>query len=129
VCVVPYPVTRTLEAIANETVVFIVEGERTSTTSLKLGIVATCNAGGANKWHHDTPLTSKAPMSSSSPTMMTRAGSTPRGLPFRWQPRARVAPDASDLPPKGDISNWIEAGGTAEQLWALVEQAPDWKPQ
>ena len=30
-----------------------------------------------------------------------------------------------DLPEKGDISNWIEAGGTAEQLWALVEQAQE----
>jgi Protein of unknown function (DUF3631) len=33
------------------------------------------------------------------------------------------------LPEKGDASAWIDAGGTAEQLWALIEQAPDWQPK
>jgi hypothetical protein len=28
-----------------------------------------------------------------------------------------------DLPPKGDVSDWLDAGGTAEQLLRLVEQA------
>jgi hypothetical protein len=30
------------------------------------------------------------------------------------------------LPDKGDASDWIAAGGTAEQFWALVEAAPEW---
>src|SRR5260370_35371328 len=30
------------------------------------------------------------------------------------------------LPPKGDVSNWISAGGTVEQFWQLVETALDW---
>ena len=33
-----------------------------------------------------------------------------------------------DLPAKGDVKNWLEAGGTREQLDALVETAQDWKP-
>ena len=32
-----------------------------------------------------------------------------------------------DLPPKGDVVDWANAGGTREQLDALVEQAQDWK--
>jgi len=32
------------------------------------------------------------------------------------------------LPPKGDGSDWLDAGGTAETLRALVDQAPAWKP-
>jgi hypothetical protein len=32
-----------------------------------------------------------------------------------------------DLPPKGDVSNWIEAGGTAEDWWALEAQATEWR--
>ena len=31
------------------------------------------------------------------------------------------------LPAKGDASDWITAGGTAEQLWKLAEQAPEWR--
>jgi putative DNA primase/helicase len=34
--------------------------------------------------------------------------------------RTLVLPGA---PPKGDVSDWINAGGTADQLWALVEQS------
>ena len=33
------------------------------------------------------------------------------------------------LPPKGDVSDWIKAGGTREQLDLLIEHAPDWQPQ
>ncbi len=31
-------------------------------------------------------------------------------------------------PDKGDISDWLAAGGTGEKLKALVEALPDWKP-
>jgi hypothetical protein len=33
-----------------------------------------------------------------------------------------------NLPPKGDVSDWLDAGGTREQFDALVEQAVDWQP-
>ena len=32
------------------------------------------------------------------------------------------------LATKGDVRDWLAAGGTPEQLDALVEQAPDWQP-
>lgn len=32
------------------------------------------------------------------------------------------------LPEKGDVSDWLEAGGTAEELLALVEKVPAWQP-
>ena len=32
------------------------------------------------------------------------------------------------LATKGDVRDWLAAGGTREQLDALVEQAPDWQP-
>jgi hypothetical protein len=32
------------------------------------------------------------------------------------------------LPPKGDVSDWLEAGDTAERLMQLAEQAPEWEP-
>ena len=39
-----------LEAVATGQPVFVVEGEKDVETARKLNIVATCNAGGANKW-------------------------------------------------------------------------------
>jgi hypothetical protein len=32
------------------------------------------------------------------------------------------------LPPKGDIIDWANSGGTVEQLHALIEHAPHWLP-
>ena len=32
----------------------------------------------------------------------------------------------SECPPKGDISDWIAAGGTSEKLLELIEALPDW---
>ena len=34
----------------------------------------------------------------------------------------------SGLPPKGDVTDWFEAGGTPEQLQALVRAAPVYVP-
>jgi hypothetical protein len=33
-----------------------------------------------------------------------------------------------DLGPKGDVTNWIEAGGTVDQLQRIIENVPDWQP-
>lgn len=33
-----------------------------------------------------------------------------------------------DLPAKGDVRDWLAAGGTREHLDALVDAAPDWQP-
>ncbi|MGI8477528.1 MAG: hypothetical protein ACR2OO_14330, partial [Thermomicrobiales bacterium] len=32
------------------------------------------------------------------------------------------------VPDKGDLSDWLDAGGTIEQLRALPKQSPDWTP-
>ena len=32
------------------------------------------------------------------------------------------------LPKKGDVGDWIVAGGTAEKLAVLVTEAPQWEP-
>ena len=42
--------------------------------------------------------------------------------------RAGTGDRVPGLPEKGDIGNWLEAGGTREQLDALVETAQDWRP-
>ena len=40
--------------------------------------------------------------------------------------RARSVVELPDLPPKGDVSDWLDTGGTAEALQALIDKAPFW---
>src|SRR5262249_44795964 len=40
---------------------------------------------------------------------------------------AKIVP-LPNLPPKGDVCDFLDAGGTVEQLRALVDAAPGWPP-
>ena len=127
--VVPYRLPEIQEASASERPVFIVEGEKDVDNLTKLGIVATCNAGGAGKWRvehaeylkgadviivpdNDAPGRQHAESVAASLTGVAA--------------RVRIL-TLPDLPPKGDVSNWIEAGGATEDWWALVEEATEWR--
>ena len=124
----PYRSPDVLEAISAGQPVFVVEGEKDANNGTELGIVATCNAGGAGKWKPQHAAYLKGgdvivvpDNDSAGRDHAEMVARTLDGIAVRV--RLLVLPG---LPPKGDLSNWIEAGGTAEQLWALVEQAHDW---
>lgn len=123
---VPYRLPELVEAIASERTVFIVEGEKDVENLAKLGIVATCNAGGAGKWPDGwaeiftdadvviIPDNDQAGRDHAA--LVARSlGDAPRHLRLLTLP---------DLPLKGDVSDWMAAGGSAEALHALAEKAP-----
>jgi hypothetical protein len=127
---VPYHLPEVLEAIANEQPVFIVEGEKDVESLAKLGSAATCNAGGAGKWKpkhseylRDADVVIIPDNDKSGRDHAQQVASSLTAI----AKRIRIV-ELPGLADKGDVSDWISAGGTAEQLWALVEQAPDWKP-
>jgi hypothetical protein len=150
---VPYRLPELVEAIAAEHTVFIVEGEKDADNLAKWNVPATCNAGGAGKWPDQlTPFFRDADVviiPDNDPQSKNRDGSLsfyPAHHPeFPNQPvhpgqdhaelvarrlhgvarRIRVL-NLPNLPPKGDVSDWIAAGGTAEQFYALADAAPDW---
>lgn len=35
----------------------------------------------------------------------------------------------SDCPPKADVTDWADAGGTADKLYEIAERTPDWQPE
>jgi hypothetical protein len=128
---VPYRLPEIIEAIAQEKTVFIVEGEKDANNLWKWGVPATCNPGGAGKWRNelaehfrgadivlvpdnDEPGRKHADL----------VGASLKGTAARV--RLLVLPD---LPAKGDVTNWIESGGTPEDLDQLVKGAPEWSPQ
>lgn len=124
---VPYRLFELRATVAHNRV-FIVEGEKDVDRLAAVGLVATCNAGGAGKW----------------PDALSGhfAGCDVALLPDNDEPgRAhaeRVAAALSGvaasirvvelpgLPPKGDVSDWIDAGGTAADLARLANAAPLW---
>lgn len=112
--------------------VFIVEGEKDADrlASLSPPLVATTNAGGAGKW--------------SDAFSYHLRGRAVVILPDNDDPGRKHAEDVAqslrgiaasirvvllpNLAPKGDVSDWLVAGGTRDVLLALVAAAPEWTP-
>lgn len=125
-----YRLPEVMAAVGDGRPVFIVEGEKDVHTLERLGLVATCNPGGAGKW-----LKSYAPsfrladvviLPDNDPPGRDHAEMVAKTLKGHAK-RIRVV-RLSDLPPKGDVTDWVEAGGTVEDLLRVVDAAPDWEP-
>ena len=110
---------------------FVVEGEK-DVHSLydKLGLFATCNAGGAGKWQASY---SKSLMGAN--VIILPDNDTPGRDHAQKAARALQGYAKSirllelpNIPDKGDVSDWIAAGGTREQLQELANSCPEWEP-
>jgi len=126
-----YRLPELMEALALERRVFVVEGEKDVENLARLGIVATCNPGGAGKWRDAyadqlvgaevvvLPDHDKAGRDHAEAVARSLVGKTAR---------VRLL-ELSGLPDKGDVTDWLTQGGTGDGLNALVEAAPDWTAQ
>ncbi|WP_456856616.1 AAA family ATPase [Bradyrhizobium sp. USDA 4501] len=153
---VPYRLPELMEAIANGHTVFVVEGEKDVDNCAKHGIVATTNPGGVGKWSDgltsffhgaDVVILQDNDPQAKNPEPPQGDGA------LRWHPDGRpvlpgqdhaqdVAKSLSgtaarvrvldlarhwpDMPPKGDVSDWLASGGTSASLHALADATPDW---
>lgn len=121
---IPYRLPELLQA--EHDAVLIVEGEKDADRLAALGFIATTNAGGAEKWSSDLDQYFQ--------------GREVFIFPDNDDPGRRHAKQVSDhlatvarsirvvnlpgLPEKGDVSNWLAAGGSAEELGRLMADAP-----
>jgi hypothetical protein len=125
-----YRLPEVLEAIAGEHTVFIVEGEKDADRLWRLHIPATCNAGGAGKWKSDYAEAFRGAdvviIPDNDDTGRDHAETVARSL-HKVAERVRVL-DLVSLPRKGDVSDWIDAGASREDLYELVETATDGRP-
>lgn len=122
---VPFHLPQLLAADLGE-YLYIVEGEKDVLRLESLGLVATTNAGGAGKWPSElTPhFTGRK--------VIILPDNDEAGRNHADKVRSALAGAAAEvrvlelpnLPPKGDVSDWLNAGGTLEQLRGLTEQAP-----
>jgi KaiC/GvpD/RAD55 family RecA-like ATPase len=111
-------------------VVFVVEGERDALTMERLGLVATCNSGGAGKFKPEL-----VPHFTGKHVAVLGDNDEP-GRAHQLKVAALLAPVAKslkivelpDLPVKGDVTDYINAGGTVEQIRELYRKAQPWTP-
>ncbi|MFO0809601.1 MAG: AAA family ATPase [Gemmataceae bacterium] len=107
--------------------VFVCEGEKDVDTLIEHGLVATTAAGGAGAaWGEEyvnalagRPVCLVPDNDDAGRQYMNRVAAALKGRTagdILWL-------DLPDLPPKGDVSDWFAAGGTAEQLLTLGSRA------
>ena len=107
--------------------VFIAEGEKDCDNLGELGLVATCNHGGAGRWSPDISryLANRRVVILPDNDEPGRAHA--RGVAAKLAGIAasiRVI-ELPGLPPKGDVSDWLAAGGSADGLDRLAASAAD----
>ncbi len=121
---VPYHLPELLAA-PEDALVFVVEGEKDVLSLEQHGMVATCNAAGAGKWTdaHAKHLKGRR--------VAVLPDNDDAGRKHAEQVRKTLRDIAAEvhvielpgLPEKGDISDWLAAGGTADELLRLVAEA------
>lgn len=147
---VPYRLPEMMEDIAAGYAIYVVEGEKDVDNLRAIGVPATCNAGGAGKWPDELTehfrdadvilLPDNDPQAENSrgeplwhedgrPQLPGQDHADQVGSHLHGVARSVRFLHLPDLPPKGDASDWLAAGGTAEALYDLVErQGRAWAP-
>jgi hypothetical protein len=125
-----YRLPEVLKAVQRGETVFIPEGEKDVDNLARLGLAATTAPMGAGKWRdyysgwlkdancviltdNDDPGRKHAKQVAQS--LYGKAASV------------KVL-ELPGLPAKGDVSDWLAAGGTKEELLKLAAEAPAWEP-
>ena len=122
----PYSLPELIEAIAENRTVFVVEGEKDVDALAEIGVVASCNPGGANKWQDElTPHFRGANV-----VIIPDADAPGRDHAKLVANKLNgIAGSIRILElPKKDASDWLAAGGTSAELFKLADAAPARKP-
>ena len=137
-----YRLPKVMAAVAAGQTIHVVEGEKDADNLVKkLGLVATCNCGGAGKWlpegHRNWKLYHREYSKSlQGAHVVILPDNDDPGRKHAEAVKTALEGIAADvkvihlpgLPAKGDVSDWIAAGGTAEELKKLIENPPPEPP-
>mgnify|MGYP002624088587 CR=1 FL=1 len=124
-----YRLPELLAADPSETI-FICEGEKDADALTDLGLVATCNPGGAGKWQSQfadglrgQPIVI---LPDNDPSGEKHAQTVATAL--HGHAALLKVVELPGLPPGGDVSDYLNSGKTKADLLAVVDAAPEWKP-
>jgi hypothetical protein len=120
-----YRLPQVVKAIADSQTVYLVEGEKDADNLNALGLTATTNPGGAGMWSKDYTEALRGAhviiLPDNHEAGMQHAEKVEQKL--RNAAASVVTVHLPDLSPEGDVSDWIAAGGTRDQLESLVAAA------
>lgn len=119
-----FKLPKVIEAIRQDVTVYIVEGEKDVLSMEALGFVATCNSGGAGKWRESFSKYFGDSKVIILPDNDDRGREHARLVASTLKETAteiRIL-DLPGLPQKGDVSDWVESGGTREKLDSLIAE-------
>lgn len=128
---VPYRLPQLAAAPANQSVI-VVEGEKDADRLARLGLIATTNSGGAGEWptapeylewFRGREVIVLIDNDKSGHEHGAKVAASLQGIAA--EVRVVLLPG---LPSKGDVSDWLDAGGTVEELQEIVEHSPTWPP-
>lgn len=122
---VPYCLPRLIHAEHDE-IVFICEGEKDADNLNAAGLIATCNAGGANKWKDSlTPFFADRRVvilpdnDDAGRKHIDLVASKLHGVAASVKV-LELSHHWAEITHKGDVTDWLNAGHTASELLALV---------
>jgi len=131
---VPYMLPQLIAAAA-ATPIYIVEGEKDCDNLAKVGFVATCNSEGADggsgkKWTSDLNQHFKDRHVYIIPDNDAQGHKHAEHVARNLKPIAKSVRivELPSLPPKGDVSNWLESDSAGVKLAKLAAAAPLWEP-
>ncbi len=123
---IPYNLPEVIKA----EVAFIVEGEKDCNSLRNRKITASCNPMGAKKWRKEYNRYFKGKqviiLPDNDETGRKHAESVARHL-HGIATSVKIL-ELPGLPAKGDVSDWLLAGGTAELLLKMAAEAAEWQP-
>jgi hypothetical protein len=131
--IVPFKLPELIEDLAQERVIFIVEGEKDVTTLRNQGVPATTNPMGAGKWHEewgkeffvgaDVVICPDNDQPGYAHGLQVARALKPHAKRIRWLDLKTIW---ADIEQSDDISDWFKAGGSVDSLWAAVEDLVEW---
>lgn len=126
---VPYRLPELLAADPGG-LVYVPEGEKDSDRLQALGVTATCNCQGAGKWRkeYNQYFRGKAVVILADNDEPGRDHAQKVARSLHGIAASVKIVELPDLLAKGDVSDWLDAGGTVEYLQVLVELAPEFDP-
>lgn len=126
----PYRLPQLIESASDEPI-WILEGEKDCDRAASLGLLATTNPMGAGKWlpEFSDYLTGR--------TCFIVPDMDPAGRNHAIKVAGMIRPlvksvkvvDLPGLGYHGDLSDWLDAGGSAEELGRLAYASPEWSPE
>jgi len=113
-----------------QSVVFVPEGEKDVNRLYSLGLVATTNVMGAGKWRpaYSESLRGRHVVVLADKDNAGRMHALKVIVSLRGIAASVKVLALPGLPEKGDVSDWLDAGGTAEELLRLAAEAPEEMP-